>query len=214
QAAAAAKAKEIAESEKGKLEQAAREQEEKARKEAEAAAAAKKQASENNNTSSSSSDSKSSSTSSPSQSTQEVTTQSDGGNGTFSWPTSGTISSTYGHRWGKLHRGIDFAVSVGTPVKAAAPGVVIQTNTEHGPGMNGYGNVILIAHSINGETYTTLYAHLSSMAVSSGDVVSAGQVIGNSGNTGHSTGPHLHFEIHKGGWNGDANAKDPMNYLP
>ncbi|GGH75483.1 peptidase M24 [Compostibacillus humi] len=140
-----------------------------------------------------------------------------GGNGMFAWPVANgkdLISSPFGQRWGKLHRGLDFAVPIGTPVYTAAPGVVIMTSVEGDGTMRGYGNVVLVAHSIGGRSYTTLYAHLSSIAVSSGQTVGRGQVIGHSGNTGDSTGPHLHFEIHAGGWNGDANAVNPRNYLP
>jgi len=134
------------------------------------------------------------------------------GGGKFSYPTSGGITSGYGQRWGTLHAGVDFGVGVGTPVTAAASGVVISTNTTNDGQMNGYGNVILVAHSIGGSSYTTLYAHLSSMSVSAGDKVSRGQTIGASGNTGDSTGPHLHFEIHKGGWNASkSNSVDPLS---
>lgn len=148
-------------------------------------------------------------------SNSSTTSKQSSGSGIISWPASpSTVSSPFGQRWGKLHRGLDFAVSTGTPIKTVAPGVVIQTNTEYDGQMNGYGNVILIAHSINGTTYTTLYAHLNSISVSAGSTVNEGQVIGESGNSGNSTGPHLHFELHKGGWNGDSNAVNPRSYLP
>lgn len=135
-------------------------------------------------------------------------------NGTFVWPSTGTFTSGYGQRWGKLHAGIDIASGVGTAVKASAAGVVISTNTEWDGKMNGYGNVILIAHSIDGTVYTTLYAHLNSMSVSTGESVSQGETIGTMGNTGNSTGPHLHFEIHKGGWNAaKSNSVNPLSLL-
>lgn len=137
-----------------------------------------------------------------------------GGNGLFSWPAQGRLSSGYGHRWGTLHAGLDIANSIGTPVKAAAPGVVISTNTPNDGKMNGYGNVVLIAHSMNGTTYTTLYAHMNSMSVSAGDHVDTGDQIGEIGNTGQSTGPHLHFEVHRGGWNAaKSNSLDPATVL-
>src|SRR5699024_2672952 len=134
--------------------------------------------------------------------------------GKFTHPVSNGVTSEYGQRWGKLHAGIDYGSPVGTSVKSAASGVVISTHTEYDGTMNGYGNAILISHSINGESYTTLYAHLSSISVSAGQTVSGGQTIGASGNTGSSTGPHLHFEIHKGGWNASkSNSVNPLNYL-
>ncbi|MDC3416143.1 M23 family metallopeptidase [Aquibacillus sp. 3ASR75-54] len=96
-----------------------------------------------------------------------------------------------------------------------ADGIVISTNTPWDGQMNGYGNVILIAHSVNGTVYTTLYAHLDSMSVTAGQSVSKGQTIGKMGSTGNVTGPHLHFEVHKGGWNAaKSNAVNPMNMLP
>src|SRR5699024_3492814 len=128
-------------------------------------------------------------------------TPSSGGSGQFTWPAAGTQSSGYGHRWGKLHAGIDIANATGTPIKAAAPGVVISTNTPNDGMMNGYGNVVLVAHSMNGKTYTTLYGHMNSISVSAGQKVTTDTEIGKLGSTGQSTGPHLHFEIHEGGWN-------------
>lgn len=141
-------------------------------------------------------------------------TPSSGGSGLFSWPAQGTISSGYGHRWGTLHAGLDIANSTGTPVKAAAPGVVISTNTPNDGKMNGYGNVVLIAHSIDGTTYTTLYGHMNSMSVTAGQHVNTGDQIGTIGSTGQSTGPHLHFEVHRGGWNAaKSNSLDPATVL-
>ena len=79
-----------------------------------------------------------------------------------------------------------------------------------------YGNIIMIKHSVNGKIYTTLYAHLSSIDVSTGQVVSKGQVIGQNGKyRGRSSGPHLHFEFHVGGWTGYGNkAVNPRSYVP
>ncbi len=76
--------------------------------------------------------------------------------------------------------------------------------------MGGYGNTIMITHSINGKTYATLYAHLNSIHVSKNQSVSQGQQIGVMGSTGSSTAKHLHFEIHPGGYKNPAN---PMNYI-
>ena len=105
------------------------------------------------------------------------------------------ITSCYGQRWGTLHAGIDFAMPEGTPIHAAAAGTVVKA----GDAGDGYGNSVFIDH---GNGYLTHYAHQSRHAVSVGDKVSVGEVIGYEGSTGDSTGPHLHFEVHKGQmWN-------------
>ncbi|MFC8620107.1 M23 family metallopeptidase [Micromonospora purpureochromogenes] len=105
------------------------------------------------------------------------------------------ITSCYGQRWGTLHAGIDFAMPAGTPIRAAAAGTVVKA----GDAGDGYGNSVFIDH---GTGYLTHYAHQSSLKVGVGDKVSAGEVIGYEGSTGDSTGPHLHFEVHKGQmWN-------------
>src|SRR5690606_34029763 len=107
------------------------------------------------------------------------------------------------------HRGVDIANATGTTVKAAASGYVSYAGA-----MGTYGNVVMITHSINGQAYTTVYAHLNSIAVSAGQGVSQGQYIAGMGSTGRSTGPHLHFEVHIGSWNGSrSNAVNPMNYI-
>ena len=109
--------------------------------------------------------------------------------GMFMKPTSGT--QTQGAHSG--HMALDIANKVGTPVYAAESGTVIRADTT---GYNGgYGSVIVIDH---GNGYQTLYAHLSAQNIKKGDTVARGQQIGNMGNTGRSTGPHLHFEIIKG----------------
>jgi murein DD-endopeptidase MepM/ murein hydrolase activator NlpD len=105
------------------------------------------------------------------------------------------ITSCYGQRWGTLHAGIDFAMPAGTPIHAAAAGTVVKA----GDAGDGYGNSVFIDHR-NG--YLTHYAHQSRLIVEVGQRVSAGQIIGYEGSTGDSTGPHLHFEVHKGEmWN-------------
>ncbi len=105
------------------------------------------------------------------------------------------ITSCYGQRWGTLHAGIDFAMPSGTPIHAAAAGTVVKA----GDVGDGYGNSVFIDHA-NG--YLTHYAHQSRLIVGVGDKVKAGQVIGYEGATGDATGPHLHFEVHKGAmWN-------------
>lgn len=140
---------------------------------------------------------------------------SSGGSGIFSWPAAGSLTSHYGYRVHpisgvrKLHSGVDLGVSIGTTLRAAADGVVISSGR-----MGSYGNAIFISHVINGTSYTTVYAHLNSVSVSPGQTVSQGQVIGATGNTGGSTGPHLHFEVHIGGWNGArSNSVNPLKYL-
>lgn len=103
------------------------------------------------------------------------------------------ITSVFGPRWGKIHGGIDLAVPEGTEVTAASSGTIISISRSS----SGYGNCIVISHGeIDGIVYKTRYAHLSSFAnIHTGDTVEQGEVIGYSGNTGNSTGPHLHFEI-------------------
>lgn len=116
------------------------------------------------------------------------------------WPVSGPVTSPFGERWGRMHDGIDIGVPEGTPIHAAAAGRVIYCGWEEG-----YGNFTVIDH---GGGIATAYAHQSQIAVSCGQDVAQGQVIGYSGNTGHSTGPHLHFEVRVNG-----SAVDPMGYL-
>ncbi|MGX1191946.1 murein hydrolase activator EnvC family protein [Metabacillus sp. SLBN-84] len=126
--------------------------------------------------------------------------------GKFMWPAQGTFTSGYGQRWGKLHAGIDIANrSANVPVVASAAGTVIRSYYSES-----YGNAVFITHNIDGKVYTTVYAHLESRHVSAGQSVSKGQQLGYLGNTGRSTGPHLHFEIHEGAWKNPVN---PMKYL-
>lgn len=129
--------------------------------------------------------------------------------GLFIRPTSGPITSGFGSRDLGNHKGIDIGGSSGDPVYAAAAGVVYRSYTS-----SSYGNVVFITHYINGQTYDTVYAHLSSRAVSEGDVVKQGQYIGAKGTTGQSTGVHLHFELHIGKWNyAKSNAVDPRRFI-
>lgn len=116
------------------------------------------------------------------------------------WPVSGPVTSPYGMRWGRLHAGIDIAAPTGTPIRAAAAGTVVIAAWN-----GGYGNYTCIDH---GGGMATCYAHQSSYAVSSGAQVSQGQVIGYVGNTGHSFGAHLHFEVRINGA-----PVDPLGYL-
>ncbi|GAB6085837.1 peptidoglycan DD-metalloendopeptidase family protein [Alkaliphilus crotonatoxidans] len=111
--------------------------------------------------------------------------------GVFANPSRGTLTSRFGSRWGSMHTGIDIANKTGTPIYAADGGKVSFS------GSNGaYGNLVIIDHE-NG--YQTYYAHCSKLLVSKGDRVYKGQHIANVGNTGRSTGPHLHFEVRKNG---------------
>ncbi len=120
----------------------------------------------------------------------------------FVWPVSGgRISSHFGPRWGGFHEGLDIAVPTGTPVRASKEGWVTFSGWN-----GGYGNVIDIDH---GGQVVTRYAHNSRLLVSRGSFVHQGQVIAYSGNTGTSTGPHLHFEIRL-----DGRPQNPIRYLP
>jgi peptidoglycan DL-endopeptidase CwlO len=122
------------------------------------------------------------------------------GSGGLIWPANGSISSGFGMRWGRLHAGVDIPLPEGTPLRAAAGGTVAIAGW-----VGGYGNYTCIQHS---GSLSTCYGHQSSISVSVGQQVSQGQVIGNSGNTGHSTGPHLHFEVRING-----SPVDPLGYL-
>lgn len=124
-----------------------------------------------------------------------------GGNGTLSWPLSNNkITSPYGTRSRGFHSGIDLVAKTGTPVYASAGGKVVLSSWYYG-----YGNCIVVDH---GNGLKTRYAHLSGFNVKVGDTVSRGQQIGRSGNTGNSTGPHLHFEVIVNG-----STKNPVNYF-
>lgn len=128
----------------------------------------------------------------------------------FIRPVGGRVSSEYGWRTHpisgtrKFHNGIDLAGNNGYAVSAANSGVVA-----HAGWMGGYGNTVMISHG----SVTTLYAHLSSISVKSGQSVGRGTKIGNVGSTGNSTGPHLHFEVHPNGYGkGTANPRNYVNF--
>lgn len=127
------------------------------------------------------------------------------GTGRFTWPLPGvsTVSSKYGYRWGRLHAGIDISTGgvYGRTIVAADSGTV--TTVKNSP--SGYGLHVIISH---GNGYTTLYAHCSKILVSVGEKVSKGQAIAKVGNSGRSTGAHLHFEIRVNG-----TAKNPLNWF-
>lgn len=127
----------------------------------------------------------------------------------FIKPAAGRFSSGFGGRSGGQHYGLDIAAKGTVSVVAAASGTV--TNSSYS---SSYGNVVFITHNINGQTYQTVYAHLSTRSVSTGQRVEQGQFLGYMGNTGQSYGQHLHFEIHKGLWNGaKSNAVNPAQYI-
>jgi murein DD-endopeptidase MepM/ murein hydrolase activator NlpD len=121
----------------------------------------------------------------------------------FSWPATGKLTSRYGRRWGRMHKGIDIAGPVGTPINAAADGTIISAGWNSG----GYGNLVEVRHS---DGTTTRYGHNSRLSVSVGQTVRQGQQVAEMGSTGHSTGSHLHFEIRPSG----GAAVNPISHLP
>ena len=124
------------------------------------------------------------------------------GTGQFAWPSPGSITSRYGYRRSGFHHGVDIAAPVGTPVIAADSGTVTFSGW-----LPYYGIAVMIDHG--GGKIVTVYGHLSKTLVKVGQTVKRGQVIGNVGSTGRSTGPHLHFEIRV-----DGKPQDPLNYYP
>jgi murein DD-endopeptidase MepM/ murein hydrolase activator NlpD len=121
----------------------------------------------------------------------------------YIWPAKGVLTSGYGWRWGRMHKGIDIAAPIGTPVVAVADGKVISAGWNSG----GYGNLIKVKHD---DGSITLYAHNSKIFVRGGQEIKQGQHIANMGSTGFSTGPHLHFEVHPIG----QSAVNPIAFLP
>ncbi len=120
--------------------------------------------------------------------------------GSLMMPTRGRISSRYGSRWGRMHRGLDIAAPTGTPIKAADGGTVTKSGWS-----NGLGYMIEINH---GNGYVTRYGHCSKLLVKQGAKVYKGQEIAKVGNSGNSTGPHLHLEVLINGVH-----KNPSNYV-
>ena len=106
----------------------------------------------------------------------------------YIWPVQGVVTSGFGPRWGRMHNGIDIAGPIGTPIHAAAAGVVVSAGWNDG----GYGNLVKIQHP-NGSV--TFYAHNQKVLVQQGQQVRQGEIIAELGSTGNSTGPHCHFEI-------------------
>ncbi len=113
------------------------------------------------------------------------------------------LTSPFGQRWGTMHWGIDLAAPMMTEEKAAADGVVLRAGAA-----SGYGNVVYLLHD-NGDV--TVYGHMEKILVDAGDAVSAGDTIALLGSRGQSTGPHLHFEVYKGGL--DGKRVDPVAWL-
>ncbi|MDR0331634.1 MAG: M23 family metallopeptidase [Chitinispirillales bacterium] len=122
------------------------------------------------------------------------------------WPANGRLTSTFGYRnhpftgLRLLHEGLDIANSIWTPIHASADGLVTEVNS-----WTHFGNMVKITHD---SEYTTLYGHMQKQAVTNGQFVKRGDVIGYIGNTGRSTGPHLHYEVHKNG-----RSVDPMGFI-
>jgi murein DD-endopeptidase MepM/ murein hydrolase activator NlpD len=170
-------------------EAAARKAAEKAAREAAAAAAAARAAASSGSSSASSG---------------ESTSSGGGGGGNYVFPSSGHISSCFGYRWGRLHAGVDIGAPIGTNIYAVTSGVVARTGAATGFGQAVY---------IRGDDGTvTVYGHVNQDFVRTGQHVVTGQLIAEVGNRGHSTGPHLHFEVHPGGqmYSGAVN---PMSWL-
>lgn len=115
-------------------------------------------------------------------------------------PVNARISSYYGRRWGRMHEGVDYAINIGTLIRAAGSGRVVFSGWA-----GGYGKTVIIEHR---KGLRTLYAHNSSLLVRVGEFVERNEVISKSGNTGNSTGPHLHFEVQI-----NSRAVNPLNYL-
>jgi murein DD-endopeptidase MepM/ murein hydrolase activator NlpD len=128
----------------------------------------------------------------------------------FLWPASGPLTSNFGWRMHpifhemRFHAGIDIGAPYGAPVWAADDGTVVYAGYA-----SGYGTLVLISHgTVNGQDLTTGYAHMSQLAVSEGQHVGRGQQVGNVGNEGNSTGPHLHFEVRL-----DGTPVNPLDYV-
>lgn len=134
----------------------------------------------------------------------------------FLRPTSGPVTQGYGAASGRygytFHNGIDFGAATGTTVRATASGKVIKSGYQ-----GAYGNYVMMTHKMNGLSYTSVYAHLSSRSVRAGQSISKGTKIGNVGSTGNSTGSHLHFELHRGSYvyssSSAASSVNPLNLL-
>jgi hypothetical protein len=118
-------------------------------------------------------------------------------------PTQGRLTTCYCMRWGQMHYGLDLAAPLGTPIYAATDGVVIRAGSA-----SGFGNAVYIQDA-DGNVH--IYGHMRYYDVAAGDIVHAGDLIAKVGNEGYSTGPHLHYEIHRGGESG--RPIDPQEWL-
>lgn len=118
----------------------------------------------------------------------------------FMYPINTRITSYYGPRWGRIHEGLDFAAPMGSPIRAVSSGRVVYSGWA-----TGYGYVVIVEHQ---RGLRTLYAHNSKLLVREGESVGKGEVISRSGNTGNSTGPHLHFEVQVNG-----RPENPLGYI-
>jgi murein DD-endopeptidase MepM/ murein hydrolase activator NlpD len=118
-------------------------------------------------------------------------------------PVQGRLTTCYCMRWGQMHYGLDLAAPLGTPIYAAADGVVLKAGRA-----SGFGNAVYIQDA-DGNVH--IYGHMRYYDVSAGDIVHAGDQIAKVGNEGYSTGPHLHYEIHRGDMNG--RPLDPEDWL-
>ncbi|MDP9435544.1 MAG: M23 family metallopeptidase, partial [Actinomycetota bacterium] len=115
-------------------------------------------------------------------------------------PADGPLTSRFGPRWGRLHAGIDFGLAEGSPVRAVAAGTIVEAGSDG----DGYGTYVHVRHA---DGTVTTYSHLSAVERGEGNVL-PGDVLGRSGSTGRSTGPHRHFEVRIGG-----RAVDPLPWL-
>jgi hypothetical protein len=121
--------------------------------------------------------------------------------GKYIWPAQGKFSSGFGKRGSRMHDGIDISAPKGTVVIASRTGKVI-----HSGKLSGYGNMVVLKH---GNDYFTAYAHLTKIYVKKGEIIKQGKKVGTVGNTGRSSGPHLHFEIRY-----KTKPVDPLKFLP
>jgi len=124
-----------------------------------------------------------------------------GGTGALQWPVKGVLYRGFGVKQGQRHDGIDLSAPEGTPVRAAAAGEVIYVGTQ-----SGYGLIVIVRHASG---LITLYAHNSEVLVKDGDRVEAGTPVAKVGQTGRTSGPHLHFEVREG-----TRPRDPLQFLP
>jgi murein DD-endopeptidase MepM/ murein hydrolase activator NlpD len=121
----------------------------------------------------------------------------------FRWPVDAPrVTSLFGSRWGRPHEGIDLQAAIGTPVYAADEGEVVYAGNK----VRGYGNMVVVKHH---DDLMTVYAHNSVLLVKVGDRVALGQRLALSGQSGHATGPHVHFEVRRG-----QVPRDPLQFLP